>query len=205
MDRQLRDKPRHLNEPEEETCSKRGYFATRRKPVRSNASISQVLIQLEERVEHHRERQAFYAEQEKIHREQAEHHATALEAALAHLEAFRAAADAAGDLLERDKPAAPPPGEPEADAELDNMKRPLSRLVARVVEGKAPEEIFGPGAVAREVQRRWGANLRRKVNLRSVATTLRRMALAGRIHQVREGRPNYESLYSKTVQKAAPG
>jgi hypothetical protein len=173
--------------------------------VGSNSSISQVLIQLEERVEHHRERQSFHAEQESFHRERAAHHAAALEAALAHLGDFKTASAAAGELLERDRSAAPPPAEPEVDAELDNLRRPLSRMVARVVEGKAPDEIFGPDSVAREVQRRWGAKLRRKVNLRTVATTLRRMALAGRIHQIREGRPSHESLYSKTPPAATPG
>ncbi|HWM94738.1 MAG TPA: hypothetical protein VN493_28555 [Thermoanaerobaculia bacterium] len=73
----------------------------------SNLSIAQMLKQLEERVAHHRERQTFHAEQEMLHRERTAHHAAGLETAIAHLEAFRAASTAAGDLLERDKPAAP--------------------------------------------------------------------------------------------------
>jgi hypothetical protein len=163
-------------------------------------SIAQRLKQLEERVAHHRERQAFHAEKEMLHRERAAFHAAGFETAAEHLEAFKAAAMAADDLLQRDKSAAPPPPEPEVDPELDK-KRSLSRMIARVIEGKAVEETFGALAVTREIQQRWGAKLRRKADPRSVAVTLRRWSLAGRIHQVREGRAHYESLYSKAPQE----
>lgn len=163
----------------------------------SSLSIDQMLKQLEERVDHHRERQKFHSEQEMLHRERTEHHTAGLETAMAHLEAFRAAASAAGDLLERDKSAAPPPAEPNLDADL-TKKRSLSRMVARVLEGLAPDETFGARSVTREIQKRWGEKLRRRPDPRSVAANLRRWAFAGRIHQVREGRAHYESLYRKT-------
>lgn len=162
-----------------------------------NLSLAQMLAQLEKKVALHRERQGFHAEQEALHRDKAVHHASELETALARLEALRAAAEAAGELLERDKAAAPPPAE--ADDTLDvRRKRALSRMVGRVLEGLRPDETFGATSVTRSIEERWGAKLRRRPDPRSVAAALRRRALAGRIHQVREGRAHYESLYRKT-------
>ncbi|HWN44034.1 MAG TPA: hypothetical protein VNW71_17555 [Thermoanaerobaculia bacterium] len=165
-----------------------------------NLSLAQMLTQLETKVAHHSERKGFHAEQEVFHRDNSAHHAAELETALARLEALRAAAEAAGELLERDKSAAPPPAEPDESLDV-GRKRSLSRMVARVVESMPPDETFGARSVTRAVQERWGAKLRRRPDPRSVAATLRRWALAGRIHQVREGRAHYESLYRKT----APG
>jgi hypothetical protein len=68
-------------------------------------------------------------------------------------------------------------------------------MIARVLKDKAPDEIFGPIAVTNEINKRWGAKLRRKPDPRTVAATLRRWAVAGRIHRTREGRAHYESLY----------
>ncbi|HWM94172.1 MAG TPA: hypothetical protein VN493_25670 [Thermoanaerobaculia bacterium] len=166
-----------------------------------NLSVGQMLAQLEGKVAHHRERQAFHAEQEVLHRDKQAHHAAALETALAHLQSFQAAATAAGDLLDLDKTAALP--EPDADVEFAR-KRSLSRMIARVLEGRASDATFGARSVAQEIQERWGARLRRRVDPRSVAATLRRWAVSGRIHQVREGRAHYEALYRKTPPAAAP-
>ena len=162
-----------------------------------NLSIAQMLANLETKVAHHRERKHFHAEQEAIHREQAELHTAELDNALARLEAFRSAAEAAGELLEHARLAALPPPQPDLDGADLIRKRSLSRMVARVVEGLPPDQIFGARAVTLEIQERWGAKLRRRPDPRSVAATLRRWAAAGRIHQVREGRAYYESLYKK--------
>jgi hypothetical protein len=68
-------------------------------------------------------------------------------------------------------------------------------LIARVVEDKAPDELFGANAVTEEIQQRWGGKLRRKVSPRSVSSTLRRWAAAGYIHRARDGRSHQEALY----------
>lgn len=70
-------------------------------------------------------------------------------------------------------------------------------MVAKVLEGKAPDAVFGATAVTQEIEHRWGAKLRRRPDPRSVAAALRRWAAAGRLHQVREGRAYSESLYRK--------
>lgn len=162
-----------------------------------NLSIAQMLAKLEAKVAHHREKKAFHAEQEAHHRDQTAIHATALETALAHLDAFKAASLSAGELLERDESSAKPAAEAEEEMNLRG-KRSLSRMVAKVLDGKAPAEVFGATAVTEEIERRWGAKLRRRPDPRSVAAALRRWAMAGRLHQVREGRAYYESLYRKS-------
>jgi len=159
----------------------------------SKLPIDQMLVQLEGKVAHLRERQAFHAKQEAFHHERAAGYSTELATAVERLEAFRTAAANADELLARlgrDSAA--------ADALEDLGKgRPLSRMIARVVEDKAPGETFGPKAVTQEIHKRWGAKLRARVDPRSVAATLRRWALRGRIHRTREGRGRYESLYVK--------
>ena len=162
-----------------------------------NLSIGQMLAELETKVAHHRERKDFHAAQEALHREQTVLHETELDKALARLEAFRSAAEAAGELLDQARLAARPSPRPDLDPGDLIRKRSLSRMVARVVEDLPPDQTFGARAVTREIQERWGAKLRRRPDPRSVAATLRRWAASGRIHQVREGRSYYEGLYRK--------
>lgn len=169
-----------------------------------NLSIAQMIANLETKVAHHRERRQFHAEQEAIHREQTALHAAQLDDALARLEAFRSAAESAGELLEHAKLAAQPPARPDLDDADLIRKRSLSRMVLRVMEDLPADQTFGARAVTREIEKRWGAKLRRRPDPRSVAATLRRWAAAGRIHQVREGRAYYESLYTKLPPLASP-
>lgn len=161
-----------------------------------NLSIPQMLAQLEARVAHHREQQAQSAKQEAFFRGKAELHQARLEAAQARLEAFRAAAAAAGELLESDRSVAPPPSRSDDDIEV-NRKKALNRMMARVIEDLPPDAVFGATSVTEAIQRRWGAKLRRQPDPRSVATTLRRWANDGRLRQVREGRAHNEGLYRK--------
>ena len=161
----------------------------------SQRSVEQILERLQAKVALHTERQAFHAQQEAFHRDQAAAHGAELAAAAERLEAFRAAAEAANELLERSQTAAVLQ---EKDADDDFGKgRKLSRLIARVLESKKPDEVFGPTAVTAEINRRWGARLRRKADARNVAATLRRWAISGRIHRARGGRAYHESLYVK--------
>src|SRR5262245_10174971 len=164
-------------------------------------SVDQIVAQLETKIAHHRERQAFHAKNEAFHREQAGLHGAELESAVGLLQAFRTTSAAAEELILRSRLAA---ASAEDDAELDvNKGHALSRMIRRVLDGKAPDEAFGPSAVTKEINKRWGAKLRRKVNKRTVAATLRRWAVRGRIHRTREGRARYESLYVKQAPAAA--
>lgn len=172
----------------------------------SNLSVAQMLAELEGKIRHHRERQEFHAQQEVHHREQAVLHAAELETSLERFEAFKTAAAAAGELVERHLAAnAPPP--PQEEEELpdppDGKRRPVSQLIAHVVEDWAPEGTFSATAVAREVNRRLGARLRRPLDSRSVSVTLRRLAAGGQLQIVRKGSAHRETLYSRT-RPAAP-
>ncbi|HEX7180683.1 MAG TPA: hypothetical protein VF756_02485 [Thermoanaerobaculia bacterium] len=161
----------------------------------SNLSIAQMQAQLEARVAHHRDQEAVHAQQEVFHREQKAFHAAELQTAIERLESFQAAAAAAGEFVTRQSAATPAAGSD--DGFVPGPNTGLSPLIAHVLQSKAPDETFGAADLAREITRRWGSKLRRRVDARSVAATLRRWAAAGRIHLVREGKAYAESLYTR--------
>ncbi|HYU34363.1 MAG TPA: hypothetical protein VEW48_19595 [Thermoanaerobaculia bacterium] len=158
-----------------------------------NLSVARILTELQARIEHHRGREAHHAEQEAFHLQQRAHHAAELQTARDRYEAFLAAADAASELVAR-------PREKKAvDDSIPSGKRAvLSKLVARIVDGKGPLESFGAKSVTRELEERFGGRLGRKVDTRTVAAKLRRLAQAGKIHLAREGRSFHEALYTRT-------
>lgn len=156
-------------------------------------SIGSVLKELQARMELHRSREAFHAQQEAFHQQQRAHHAAELQMARERFEAFQAAADAASELVAR------PREEKASDDSIPAGKGAvLSKLVARIVAGKGPLERFGAKEVTREIRERYGARLNRKIDPRTVAAKLRRMAQAGKIHLVRKGRALYGALYTKS-------
>ncbi len=156
-------------------------------------SVARILAELEARIEHHRQQEGHHTQQEAFHQQQKARHAAELAFALDRYETFRAAADSAGELVAR------PREEPAVDDSVPSGKwAVLSRLVARIVATKGPIEPFGANEITREIEARWGDRLKRRVDSRSVAAKLRRMARAGRIHQLREGRAFHEALYSHT-------
>jgi hypothetical protein len=158
-------------------------------------SVARILTELQEQIEHYRSREAFHAEQEVLHRRQKESNAADLQVALERLAAFEAAADAAGELVTRAREArkvkvvddSVPPG-----------KTVQSKLTERVVLGRDPEEAFGARDIAREIQERYGSRLKRKVDIRTVAAKLRRMARSRTIYRIREGRSFHEALYRRS-------
>ena len=163
-------------------------------------SVARILAELKDQIEHHRKEGAFHAEQEVFHRQQKELHAADLEVALERLDTFEAAADAAGELVAR--------ALEKKQREKDKVKvvddsipagktAVLSKLVARIVFAREMDVDFGASDITRELQERFGARLKRKIDVRSVAAKLRRMARGRQIHRVREGRSFHESLYRR--------
>lgn len=155
-------------------------------------SVARMLSELEKRIAHHERLEAVHAQQEIHHREQRALHAAELETARERYAAFKAAADAADELMARarDKPAPEielPPGKPVV----------ISRLVARMIAVKDPEEVFGATALAAEINQRFKGRLRRQVQHRTVGTILRRLARDRYLRVVREGRAVHEALYSR--------
>jgi hypothetical protein len=161
--------------------------------VSRQLSVARILGELEARIDHHRRQEAHHAQQEALHQEQKARHAAELAFALERYDTFRAAADAAGELVAR------PREKTAVDDSIPSGKwAVLSRLVARIVATKGPIESFGANQITREIEERWGDRLKRRVDPRSVAAKLRRMARTGHIHQLRAGRAFHEALYSRT-------
>jgi len=158
-------------------------------------SIAQLLAELNGRIEHHRSQEAFHAEREAFHQKEKARHTAELQILLERCATFQAAADAVGELVARPQEQ----GKKKIDDSIPAGKGAvLSKLVARLVAAQGPIEPFGANAITWELQERYGARLKRKVSVRTVAAKLRRMAQAGLIHQLREGRAFYEALYSRT-------
>ena len=156
-------------------------------------SVASILAELQTRMEQHRSREAFHAEQEAFHQQQRERHAAELQTIRERFEAFQAAADAAGELVAR------PREEKAVDDSIPAGKGAvLSKLVTRVIATKGPLERFGAKDVTREIREKYGDRLNRKIDPRTIAAKLRRMAQAGKIHLVREGRALYGALYTKS-------
>lgn len=149
-----------------------------------------LLAQLEKQLAQHREREAFHAEQESAHREQRERHAQEAARIAQTAEALRASLTTALGLV------SPALAAEARDQDMDTgHERILTRLVNRVIEGKAGTERFGAAVVTEEVNRRFPDILRQPATQRQVALALRRQARRGRIHQVRRGKPHHEALY----------
>ena len=149
-----------------------------------------LLAELDKQLARHRERAAFHAEQENAHREQRERHEQEAAKIAQTADSLRASLTTALGLV------APSMAVEARDQDMDTgLTRILSRLVSRVIEGKAGTERFGAAEVTREVNRRFADILRRPATQRQVALTLRRHASRGRIHQVRLGKPHHEALY----------
>lgn len=153
---------------------------------------AEILANLEKRIESLRGEAELHARQEEHHREQRSRLEAELRKAMEHLESFRLVAATAEEL---DLPApAPPPPPPEEDL---GPRPTLAKMVARVVAGRPEGDRFGARSVAQEVNRRFRKELPRPLEPPAASVILRRMSTAGRIHQVREGKPNHEALYVK--------
>ena len=67
-----------------------------------------------------------------------------------------------------------------------------------MIEIRPAGDAFGPNAITREINRHYGARLRRPVEIKLVSIVLRRMAADGRIRSVRPGKQHQEALYART-------
>ena len=167
----------------------------------SNLSVAETLAHLEAKIAHHNEQRELHAAQEALHAEEKERHDVEHRKALERFEVFKAASEAVGELLVDVEPAPPPPAQVYEKVRSGGW-RWVSKLMLRVIEGLAPDEVFGASRLIREIETRWGDELRRGIEPRSVSATLRRWSAEGRIHLVRDGRSHHESLYTKEAPRA---
>lgn len=168
----------------------------------SHLSIAEALAHMEAKIAHHTEQQEHHARQEAFHAEQKGAHEAELRKAVERYEAFKAVSADIGEMLADAKPA--PPQAPAGPPEKVPTKgwRWLSHLMSSVIAGKKPGEVFGASAVINEIYERWGDQLKRNLEPRSVSARLRHWAAVGRLKLVRDGRSYHESLY--TVAEGKP-
>lgn len=166
---------------------------TKERTMALNLSLSEILANLERRIESLRGQVEVHARQEEHHREQRSRLEAELQKVMGHFESFQAVAATAEEL---DLPAAAPAPPPPQEEDLGHYPT-LARMVARVVDGRPEGERFGSRSVVEEVNERFRKLLRRAVEPPDVSVVLRRMSAARRIHQVRRGKPNHEALYVK--------
>lgn len=162
-------------------------------------SLPAMIESLQQAVVFHREREAFHAQQEahyaqqaKLHGEERARHAAELEAASRHLEELGKMAQRLGEVVQQARII--PPETPEVTL---GRKPKLSHAVDFVLEHWPPDLPFTASSLAEEVHRRYGAVLRRDVDPRVIASALRRRCEAGRVKEIREGRPHLEAQYRK--------
>ena len=185
--------------PQPEGLSPRGgrSLAARGDPPNElEASVEEVLTNLEKRAVSIREQEAFHAQQEVHHREQRALCAAELEKVEQSLEAFRNIAPTAVDLARPLAAAATPAGAVE-EALPPPGRLMVSRLLRMVVANPALQEPFGATAVAAEANRRFAARLRKPIGPRTASDVLRRMLTEGEIELAREGKAFHEALYRR--------
>src|ERR1700749_4513360 len=121
-------------------------------------SLSAILASLQQQIAQHRERESFHAEREAFHRDRRADNASGLGEVVKSFESLKASAEHAAKLAAR-LPQAPPL--PSDDLPV-GRRLSISYLVGRVIEGKAPQEAFGPVDVAAEINRRFTPRLDKK-------------------------------------------
>jgi hypothetical protein len=162
--------------------------------MNTDLPIASILSSLQTQIAQHREQEAIHAEREAFHRERRAEHAAELEQLVRGFESLKASVENAARLATRiPLPPSPPPPE---DLPV-GRKLSTSYLATRVIEGKAPDEPFGPKEVAAEINRRFAARLGRTVDVRQVSVALRWMADTGRIARAEKGHQRRQSKYTR--------
>ncbi|HEX6904098.1 MAG TPA: hypothetical protein VF789_30590 [Thermoanaerobaculia bacterium] len=156
-------------------------------------SVAEILAKLETRIEFHRQQASHHVERENWHREQSAHHSAELQKVLARFEAFKATAAEAAELaVESVIPQMGP-----VDDLPPGRRFTKSKLIFRVVQDQEEGKPFNATQIAAEVNRRFRERLRRPVDKRVVATTLRRLRDTGEIRELVAGRSFHEARFSR--------
>ncbi len=156
-------------------------------------SVEQIVAALEAEVAVHRERSAHHAQHEAFHREKRSQHETALEAASRRLEELRAVSAAALELIGHRVSRSGPPDE---GTDIGPASKPrLTLILKTIVAELGADQHFGPGWLAKEVNRRFAGRLRKPVTSRQMSDVCRRLTRTGRLRQVRQGKGRYEARF----------
>ena len=162
----------------------------------SNLPVGDMLAHLQKKIAHHKEQMEVHAKQEALHGEKRALHEAEHRKAVERSEALQAASAAAGELLKDVKPSAARSAPARKEVKSGGWHW-IADLLERVIETKAPGEVFGATSLVDEILEHWGSKLRHGIDIRSAQTTLRRWAREGRLDVARKGRSRHEALYTK--------
>ena len=162
----------------------------------SNLPVAEMVAHLQQKIAYHKEQMDAHAKQEALHGEKRALHEAEHRKAVERCEALQAASAAAGELLKDVKPSAPRSAPARKEVKSGGWHW-IADLLERVIETKAPGEVFGATSLVDEILERWGSKLRDGIDIRSAQTTLRRWAQDGLLDIARKGRSRHEALYTK--------
>ena len=162
----------------------------------SNLPVAEMVAHLQQKIAYHKEQMDAHAKQEALYGEKRALHEAEHRKAVERFEALQAAAAAAGELLQDVKPSAPHSARARKEIKSGGWHW-IADLLERVIETKAPGEVFGATSLVDEILERWGSKLRDGIGIRSAQATLRRWARAGLLDVAREGRSRHEALYTR--------
>ena len=161
--------------------------------------LQDVIESLQRSLAFHRERERFHAEQQahhgsqgKLHGDERARHAAEIESATRHLEELQGLATRLDEVMTQTR-AVPP----ETDEQILGRKPKLSKAMDRVLATWPLDVPFTATSLGAEIDRRYGALLRRSVDSRAIGSALRRRRDQGLLRQIREGRPFEEAQYQK--------
>jgi hypothetical protein len=159
-------------------------------------NVAEMIARLETKIAFHKEREEAHAKEEAAHAQQRALHGAELRKAAEQLEALKAVSTTVAEMVADVRPA------PRLSAALpEKVVRGkghwIADLLERVIEAKAPGEVFGATSLIAEIKGLWGPRLRHRIDPRSAANTLRRWAADGVLDVVRKGTSHREGLYTK--------
>lgn len=158
-------------------------------------NVAEMIARLERKIELHKEQEELHAREEAAHAQQRALHGAELRKAVEQLEALRAVSAAVAETIADVRLAPRPSALPEKVAR--GKGHWIADLLERVIETKAPGEVFGATSLIAEIKGLWGPQLRHRIDSRSAAATLRRWAAYGQLDVVRKGTSHREGLYTK--------
>lgn len=160
-------------------------------PGRLGKILGDVLGQLDQRIEFHRNKEDLHAAKVDFHQREKDTHAAEVERLLAHREAVTRASEATGHLK------ASVPALLLLEHEDFGLKsRPkLRKMVERLLQEQDAGTPIGAVTVARAINQLFGERIQGHVTPTQISAVLRRMARDGRLKIVRKGGSHRETLY----------
>jgi len=160
-------------------------------------NVADMIARLETKIAFHKEHEEAHAREEAAHAEQRALHGAEHRKSAEQLAALQAVSASVTELIANVKPASRL-GSAALPEKVERGKGHwIAPLLELVIEEKEPGEAFGATSLIAEIEGLWGSRLRREIDPRSAAATLRRWAAEGLLDVVRKGTSHREGLYAK--------